>query len=210
VYRKQVRRRRAVLALLIVGSFVLLSLTYRQGSDGMQRGVSAVTTGAKLITFIDAMMAENKAAADPECRFTPAYTTLHVGVVKGGTAVNIISRQCSFTWDIRTLPGDSWRRYLDRFQAYADAHGLKVRPHIKTHKLPAIAEMQLKAGAIGITCQKVSEAEAMIEGSPHIRDVLITYNILGTEKLEHLAALATDSGEQALEVSAEPGRQIVA
>lgn len=85
---------------------------------------------------------------------------------------------------------DIARRNIDRFQAYADAHGLKVRPHIKTHKLPAIAEMQLKAGATGITCQKVSEAEAMVEGSPLIRDVLITYNILGAEKLEHLAALA--------------------
>ena len=42
MYRKQVRRRRAVLALLIVGSFALLTLTYGQGSDGMQRGVSAV------------------------------------------------------------------------------------------------------------------------------------------------------------------------
>jgi rod shape-determining protein MreC len=42
VYRKQVRRRRAVLALLIVGSFALLTITYGQGSDGMQRGVSAV------------------------------------------------------------------------------------------------------------------------------------------------------------------------
>jgi rod shape-determining protein MreC len=42
VYRKQVRRRRAVLALLIVGSFVLLTLTYGQGSDGIQRGVSAI------------------------------------------------------------------------------------------------------------------------------------------------------------------------
>jgi rod shape-determining protein MreC len=42
VYRKQVRRRRAVLALLIVGSFALLSVTYGQGSDGMQRGVSAI------------------------------------------------------------------------------------------------------------------------------------------------------------------------
>ncbi|MEO6960220.1 MAG: acetylornithine deacetylase [Burkholderiaceae bacterium] len=90
-------------------------------SSQVQRGVSAVTIGAKLITFIDAMMTENKTAADLECRFTPAYTTLHVGVVNGGTAVNIISRQCSFTWDIRTLPGDSWRRYLDRFQAYADS-----------------------------------------------------------------------------------------
>ncbi len=42
MYRKQVRRRRAVLALLIVGSFVLLTLTYGQGSDGMQRGVSTI------------------------------------------------------------------------------------------------------------------------------------------------------------------------
>lgn len=79
---------------------------------------------------------------------------------------------------------------IARFQAYANAHGLKVRPHIKTHKLPAVAEMQLAAGAIGITCQKVSEAEAMIAGSDAIRDVLITYNILGTEKLRHLRALA--------------------
>ena len=85
---------------------------------------------------------------------------------------------------------DIARRNIDRFQAYADAHGLKVRPHIKTHKLPAMAEMQLRAGAIGVTCQKVSEAEAMIAASPEIRDVLITYNILGTEKLSHLTALA--------------------
>jgi rod shape-determining protein MreC len=42
VYRKQVRRRRAVLALLIVGSFALLSLTYGQGSDGVQRGVATI------------------------------------------------------------------------------------------------------------------------------------------------------------------------
>ena len=85
---------------------------------------------------------------------------------------------------------DIARRNIARFQDYADAHGLKARPHIKTHKIPAIAEMQLAAGAVGITCQKVSEAEAMVAGSSAIRDVLITYNILGAEKLERLAALA--------------------
>lgn len=82
------------------------------------------------------------------------------------------------------------RRNIARFQSYADAHGLKVRPHIKTHKLPAIAQMQLAAGAVGITCQKVSEAEAMVAGAPDIRDVLITYNIVGAGKLARLAALA--------------------
>ena len=85
---------------------------------------------------------------------------------------------------------DIAKRNIERFQKYADAHGLHVRPHIKTHKLPAVAEMQLSAGAIGITCQKVSEAEAMVDGSSVIRDVLITYNIVGEAKLKRLRGLA--------------------
>lgn len=82
------------------------------------------------------------------------------------------------------------RRNIEHFQAYATAHDLAVRPHIKTHKLPEIARMQLAAGAIGITCQKVSEAEAMVTGCPEILDVFITYNVLGEEKLARLVALA--------------------
>jgi D-serine deaminase-like pyridoxal phosphate-dependent protein len=85
---------------------------------------------------------------------------------------------------------DIAKRNIQRFQDYADRHGLRVRPHIKTHKLPAVAEMQLAAGAVGVTCQKVSEAEAMVCGSNAIRDVLITYNIMGAAKLERLKALA--------------------
>lgn len=82
------------------------------------------------------------------------------------------------------------RRNIERFQAYLTSHGLKGRPHIKTHKLPPMAEFQLDAGAVGITCQKVSEAEAMVAGSARIRDVLITYNIIGARKLAQLRALA--------------------
>lgn len=85
---------------------------------------------------------------------------------------------------------DVAKRNIERFQAYADSHGIKVRPHIKTHKLPAIAELQLGAGAVGITCQKVSEATAMVAGSDRISDVLITYNILGEDKLAGLLELS--------------------
>lgn len=85
---------------------------------------------------------------------------------------------------------DVAKRNIARFQAYADQHGLKVRPHIKTHKLPAIAELQLDAGAIGITCQKISEAEAMAAGSARIQDILITYNIVGDDKLTALLSLS--------------------
>lgn len=78
---------------------------------------------------------------------------------------------------------------IDRFQAYCDANGLRLRPHIKTHKLPRLARRQIEAGAVGITCQKISEAEAMIaEGG--IEDVLLTYNIVGQAKLSRLRKLA--------------------
>lgn len=90
-------------------------------SSQMQRGVSAVMTAARLVTFINDMMDQNNADTDPACRFEPAYTTLHVGTIQGGTALNIISRECSFVWDIRTLPGDDWNTYFERFQRYADS-----------------------------------------------------------------------------------------
>ena len=75
-----------------------------------------------------------------------------------------------------------------RLQAYLDEHKIANRPHIKTHKIPAIARMQMEAGAVGITCQKVSEAEAMAEAG--FEDIFIPYNIIGESKLKRLMALA--------------------
>lgn len=76
---------------------------------------------------------------------------------------------------------------LARVQALADGLGLRLRPHVKTHKLPVLARLQMDQGAVGITCQKVGEAEAMAEGG--LDDILITYNILGAAKLDRLARL---------------------
>lgn len=90
-------------------------------SSQMQRGVSAVMTAARLITFLDDMMARNKEQADPESPFVPPYSTIHVGTVQGGTAVNIISRECSFTWDLRAIPGDDINNYLKPFKDYSDS-----------------------------------------------------------------------------------------
>ena len=53
---------------------------------------------------------------------------------------------------------------LKRAQDFADAHGLKLRPHIKTHKLVRFARRQVELGAVGITCQKLGEAEVMADG----------------------------------------------
>jgi D-serine deaminase-like pyridoxal phosphate-dependent protein len=83
---------------------------------------------------------------------------------------------------------DLLESHIKRFQAYLDQHGIANRPHIKTHKIPAIAKMQIAAGAVGITCQKLGEAEVMADAG--IEDIFVPYNILGAAKLERLMNLA--------------------
>src|ERR1700754_2137090 len=82
---------------------------------------------------------------------------------------------------------DRVERNIARIQAACDAAGVANRPHIKTHKSPMLAQMQVAAGARGITCQKIGEAEVMADGG--IDDILISYNLLGEEKMARLAAL---------------------
>jgi D-serine deaminase-like pyridoxal phosphate-dependent protein len=77
---------------------------------------------------------------------------------------------------------------INKLQKYLDEHGVANRPHIKTHKIPEIAHMQLNAGAVGITCQKIGEAEVMAQAG--IKDIFLPYNIIGEAKLERLLHLA--------------------
>lgn len=76
---------------------------------------------------------------------------------------------------------------LQRAQAHADREGYALRPHIKTHKLPRFAERQIELGAVGITVQKLGEAEVMADAG--ITDIFLPYNILGPKKLARLKAL---------------------
>jgi D-serine deaminase-like pyridoxal phosphate-dependent protein len=87
-----------------------------------------------------------------------------------------------------TILLDRLEANIDRGQREISRHGLDNRPHIKTHKIPAIAKMQIDKGAVGITCQKIGEAEVFADAQI-TDDILITYNILGDAKLERLMAL---------------------
>lgn len=82
---------------------------------------------------------------------------------------------------------DKVERNIARIQNACDDAGVANRPHIKTHKNPTIAKMQVAAGAKGITCQKLGEAEIMANAG--IDDILISYNLLGEEKMARLGAL---------------------
>jgi D-serine deaminase-like pyridoxal phosphate-dependent protein len=82
---------------------------------------------------------------------------------------------------------DRVERNIARVQATCAAAGVANRPHIKTHKSPVLAQMQVKAGAHGITCQKIGEAEVMAAAG--IDNILISYNLIGEEKMARLGAL---------------------
>src|SRR4030088_111420 len=82
---------------------------------------------------------------------------------------------------------DRVERNIARIQAACDAAGAANRPHIKTHKSPMLAKLQIAAGAKGITCQKIGEAEGKANAGSE--DILISYNLIGDEKMARLGAL---------------------
>jgi D-serine deaminase-like pyridoxal phosphate-dependent protein len=76
---------------------------------------------------------------------------------------------------------------IDEMALRARESGVRLRPHTKTHKMPEFARLQVDAGASGITCAKVGEAEVMVAAG--FDDILIAYPVLGVEKLARLQAL---------------------
>ncbi len=84
---------------------------------------------------------------------------------------------------------DAVERNLKRCQQYCDQHQLKLRPHIKTHKIPQFAQRQMKLGACGICCQKLGEAEIMAAAG--LKDIFLTYPLIGETKLRRLLTLAS-------------------
>jgi acetylornithine deacetylase len=87
-------------------------------SSRIDQGVSAVMNAARLITWHEDSMEENKRRIDPANPFEPPYTTLHCGMMAGGSAANIVSSSAWFFSDIRAIPTESPEEYLDRYGAY--------------------------------------------------------------------------------------------
>lgn len=83
---------------------------------------------------------------------------------------------------------DAFEHNLKTLQQKIAGKTVQLRPHSKTHKSPIIALKQIRLGAVGVCCQKVGEAEALVEGG--VTDVLIANEVVGAAKLRRLAALA--------------------
>lgn len=96
-----------------------------------------------------------------------------------------ISRE--FGTPVAVVDLDRVERNIARVQRLCEAAGVANRPHIKTHKSPVLARMQIAAGAKGVTAQKLGEAEVMFNAG--ITDILISYNLIGAARSGHLTSL---------------------
>lgn len=95
-------------------------------------GVNAVQIAAKLVSFLAELGDTVAREGMRDERFTPSYSTVHVGIIEGGTARNIIPKQCNFVWEIRPLPGDNADAIYARFDMYTQVlrHELKKRSEL--------------------------------------------------------------------------------
>jgi len=105
--------------------------TYRTSVRGLEAhssqphlGANAIEAAAALVTCLYALADELAATPDPSGRFDPPYATLSVGTVEGGTARNILARDCAFHWEFRSLPGMDQSFALDRLDAFVSGQAL--------------------------------------------------------------------------------------
>lgn len=126
-------------------------------SSRIDTGVSAVMVAARLVTWLDDTMAENRGRPVPG-GFEPPYTTLHCGVINGGVAANIVAESCSFVTDVRAIPQESPRDFRDRFEHYART---VIEPEIKAIAPNSGIEIVELSSVPGLAPEPKGEAEVL-------------------------------------------------
>ncbi len=145
-------------------------------SSAPEQGVNAIEYAAELIGTLTKMAAELRDRGDESGRFDPPYSTLQVGTVHGGTAANIIARECRFKWDFRALPWTDVDEVPNRLAALVEADLL---PRMRQVHPGAMIETTTIARAPGLSPLENSPAESLALALTRSNDVFaVSY---GTE-----------------------------
>lgn len=142
-----------------IQSYVTTVTGLENHSSATDKGVNAVMYAAQMIGFLGELAEEMRQRGDPSERFTPPYTTVHVGPIKGGTALNIIPRHCSFMWECRGLPGIDTEEPLRRLSEFAQT---KLLPQMQAVYPQAKIEITHRSGAPGLAPLDGSPAETLV------------------------------------------------
>lgn len=127
-------------------------------SSRIDTGVSAVMNAARLIIWHEDAMAENRRRAEPGSAFEPPYTTLHCGMMVGGSAANIVSSSAWFSTDIRAIPTEDPMDYVERYKAFI-SH--EIEPRMKAVAPEAGIVVELVSEVPGLRPEGGGAAEAL-------------------------------------------------
>ncbi len=128
-------------------------------SSQLHRAGHAIYAAIDLVQFVRRIAEEKRRTAPPDSPFEPPYSTLSVGTIDGGTALNIVPRQCVFDWEMRPLPGDDAEEVLDRFNRYAET---VVLPRLRENAPEATIVTEVEAQVPPLEPEAESPAEALV------------------------------------------------
>ena len=127
-------------------------------SSAPQRGVNAIVAASEIIQFIAGLAGEARAASRPASGFEPPYTSFNIGTISGGTAMNIIARECEFTWEFRPLPGEDSAAIRARIDAFVASDLL---PRLRQIHPGADVTTRALASVPGLAAETGSPAEEL-------------------------------------------------
>lgn len=144
---------RAVTAHKGIRAFETVIVGRESHSSNTEFGVSAILAAARLIEFLRGLLAEMKQRGDDTGRFDPPYTSLNVGIIHGGTALNITPNHCRFVWEYRSLPQADENEIIDRLEAFS---------------VEVLADMRARFDGASIVTTQIARAPALLrrENSP--------------------------------------------
>jgi acetylornithine deacetylase len=120
-----------------VATFRTVATGFEAHSAQPRLGANAISAAAEIVAEIDRLAREEETRPGPDPRFDPRYATYHVGTMRGGTARNILARECAIGWEFRGLPGMSTAAALAKVQRFIDEVAL---PRLRRdHAEPTIA-----------------------------------------------------------------------
>tara|TARA_R110000868_G_scaffold29322_1_gene108930 strand:- start:4163 stop:5332 length:1170 start_codon:yes stop_codon:yes gene_type:complete len=128
-------------------------------SSQTHQGVSAILYAAELISELTRLADEMRVRGDASGRFTPPYTTINVGLITGGTALNIIPRTCAFTWEYRSLPDADETEILARLNRYAED---VVLPRMRAVYAGASVTTMVRAESPGLAARDGDAGETLV------------------------------------------------
>ncbi|MDR5901642.1 acetylornithine deacetylase [Halomonas icarae] len=148
-------------------------------SSQVNQGVSAIHVAARLVTHIEDVMADLKAEGRIDEAFNVVHSSLHVGKIQGGTAINIMARECTFEWEIRHLPSDRFEELVERVNAYA---------------VELESEMQRRAPEASIVTEALNETVPALADDNNAEVLALCHALLG-ERPAGAVAYATEAGQ---------------